>query len=259
MFICKKASPQRLAFFVVFRTHPLSIVGPVTFEASYRPLCSMAETSRDAMLARIRQGLAQPAPLPPRPDFAAPVHPPLAHRDAVVAFAESFQRVGGEFYYCESLEHLALQLAAFQKRQEVGAPYVWEPRVQALLRAAGVAFRADEAQFIEQADLSLTSCEALVARTGSVLVSAATASGRRLSIYPDQHLVLARPSQVVGEIGDALRVVQARFGEQLPSMVSLTTGPSRTADIEKTLVLGAHGPRRLVLFLLEDNAENPPL
>ncbi len=212
----------------------------------------MSETSRDFVLARIRQSLAQPAPLPPRPDFTAPVHPPLRNSDVVVAFAESFQRVGGEFYYCESLAHLALQLAGFQQRQQVGAPYVWEPKMQALLQAAGVAFRADEADFVERADLSLTSCEALVARTGSVLLSAATASGRRLSIYPDQHLVLARPSQVVAEIGEALRVVQARYGRRMPSMVSLTTGPSRTADIEKTLVLGAHGPRRLALFLLEE-------
>jgi L-lactate dehydrogenase complex protein LldG len=48
--------------------------------------------------------------------------------------------------------------------------------------------------------------------------------------------------------------VQSRYGAKLPSMLSLTTGPSRTADIEKTLVLGAHGPRRLTLFLLEDDA-----
>jgi L-lactate dehydrogenase complex protein LldG len=48
--------------------------------------------------------------------------------------------------------------------------------------------------------------------------------------------------------------VQGRYGATLPSMLSLTTGPSRTADIEKTLVLGAHGPRRLTLFLLEDDA-----
>ncbi|HEX8506146.1 MAG TPA: LUD domain-containing protein [Hymenobacter sp.] len=213
----------------------------------------MSDTSRAAVLARIRQGLAAgPAPLPPRPDFTAPVHPPLSNRDAVVAFAESFQRVGGEFYYCESLVHLAAQVAGFRERQQVGAPYVWEPEMQALLYRAGVAFRADETNFIAQADLSLTSCEALVARTGSVLVSAATASGRRLSIYPDQHLVLARPSQVVAEIGEALQVVQSRYGGAVPSMVSLTTGPSRTADIEKTLVLGAHGPRRLALFLLED-------
>ena len=214
----------------------------------------MAETSRDAILALIRQSLAQPALLPLRPDFTVPVHPPLTNEDIVVAFAESFQRVGGEFYYCESLPHLAMQIAGFQQRQQVGAPYVWEPAMQALLWAAGVAFLADEVNFIEQADLGLTSCEALVARTGSVLVSAATASGRRLSIYPDQHLVLARPSQVVAEIGEALRVVQARYGRRLPSMVSLTSGPSRTADIEKTLVLGAHGPRRLALFLLEEDA-----
>jgi L-lactate dehydrogenase complex protein LldG len=213
----------------------------------------MSETSRAAVLARIRQGLAAgPAPLPPRPDFTGPVHPPLGNSDAVVAVAESFQRVGGEFYYCESLAHLAAQVAGFRERQQVGAPYVWEPEMQALLYRAGVAFRADETDFIAQADLSLTSCEALVARTGSVLVSAATASGRRLSIYPDQHLVLARPSQVVAEIGEALQVMQSRYGATMPSMVSLTTGPSRTADIEKTLVLGAHGPRRLALFLLED-------
>ena len=213
----------------------------------------MAESSRDAVLARIRQALAAgPAPLPPRPDFVAPVHPPLNNADAVVAFAESFQRVGGEFYYCESLDHLAAQVAGFRQRQQVGAPYVWEPEMQALLYRAGIAFQADEADFIAHADLSLTSCEALVARTGSVLVSAATASGRRLSIYPDQHLVLARPSQVMNEIGEVLRVIQSRYGAALPSMVSLTSGPSRTADIEKTLVLGAHGPRRIALFLLED-------
>ena len=217
----------------------------------------MSETSRDAVLARIRQGLAAgPALLPPRPDFVAPVHPPLSSPDPVVAFAESFQRVGGEFYYCETLEHLAKQIAGFRQRQQVGAPYVWEPDLQAVLRAAGVDFRADEQDFIVQADLSLTSCEALVARTGSVLVSAATASGRRLSIYPDQHLVLARPSQVVSEIGEALRVIQSRYGSQMPSMVSLTSGPSRTADIEKTLVLGAHGPRRIALFLLEEGENN---
>ena len=216
----------------------------------------MSSPSRDAVLGRIRQSLvAGPAPLPPQPDFTAPVHPPLNNADVVVAFAESFQRVGGEFYYCESLEQLAEQLAAFREQQRVGAPYVWEPDLQAVLRVAGVEFRADEADFIANADLSLTSCEALVARTGSVLVSAATESGRRLSIYPDQHLVLARPSQVVAEIGDALRLMQERYGAQLPSMLSLTSGPSRTADIEKTLVLGAHGPRRIALFLLEEESQ----
>lgn len=210
------------------------------------------------MLARIRTALATgPVPLPPLPDWTASVHPALPATDLAVTFAESFRRVGGEFFYAENPAQLGVELRAWlAERLPAGQQfYVWEPAMQALLTAAGVPFQPTEVDFREQAAAGLTSCEALVARTGSIVVAPATASGRRLSIYPDQHLVLARPSQVVAEIGDALRVVQARYGAQLPSMLSLTTGPSRTADIEKTLVLGAHGPRRLSLFLLEDDAE----
>jgi len=211
-------------------------------------------SSRDTMLARIRTALAAgPAPLPPAPDWAAPVHPPLPVADLAVVFAENFRRIGGEFFYCESLPHLGAALRGWLA--ECLPPgqqfYVWEPALQALLTQVKVPFQATEDDFKVQAAVGLTSCEALVARTGSIVVAPATASGRRLSIYPDQHLVLARPSQVVAEIGEALRLVQARYGAALPSMLSLTTGPSRTADIEKTLVLGAHGPRRLSLFLLE--------
>ncbi|GAB3637694.1 lactate utilization protein C [Hymenobacter arcticus] len=216
-------------------------------------------SSRDTMLARIRTALATgPAPLPPVPDWTAPVHPALPVADLAVTFAESFRRVGGEFFYAENPAQLGTELRAWlAERLPAGQQfYVWEPAIQALLTAAEVPFQPMEAAFRTQAAAGLTSCEALVARTGSIVVAPATPSGRRLSIYPDQHLVLARPSQVVAEIGDALRVVQARYGAQLPSMLSLTTGPSRTADIEKTLVLGAHGPRRLSLFLLEDDAED---
>lgn len=214
-------------------------------------------SSRDSMLARIRTALASgPAPQPPQPDWDAPVHPPLPEADLAVTFAANFRRIGGEFFYCETVAQLGVELRTWlAERLPAGQQfYVWEPALQALLTEAGVSFQATEAEFKDQAAVGLTSCEALVARTGSLVVAPATASGRRLSIYPDQHVVLARPSQVVAEIGDALRVMQGRYGAALPSMLSLTTGPSRTADIEKTLVLGAHGPRRLTLFLLEDDA-----
>ena len=223
------------------------------------PTFAPMSSSRDTMLGRIRTALAAgPAALPPAPDWAAPVHPPLPAADLAVTFAENFQRVGGEFFYCESRAAFGSTLRAWLTERLPPAQqlYAWEPALQAILKTGNVPFQATEADFRTQAAVGLTSCEALVARTGSVVVSPATASGRRLSIYPDQHLVLARPSQVVAEIGDALRAIQARYGENLPSMLSLTTGPSRTADIEKTLVLGAHGPRRLSLFLLEDDPKN---
>jgi L-lactate dehydrogenase complex protein LldG len=214
-------------------------------------------SSRDTMLARIRTALANgPAPQPPQPDWAAPVHPPLPDADLAVTFAANFRRIRGEFFYCETVTQLGAELRTWLTERLPADQqfYVWELTLQELLAEAGVPFQTTEAEFKAQAAVGLTSCEALVARTGSIVVAPATASGRRLSIYPDQHIVLARPSQVVAEIGDALRVVQRRYGAELPSMLSLTTGPSRTADIEKTLVLGAHGPRRLTLFLLEDDA-----
>ena len=217
--------------------------------------------AREILLARIRTALAVgPAPAPPEPNWTAPVHPPLpAEANLAEVFAANFQRIGGEFFYCDTLGALGNQLQAWLTERLPAAGgrfYAWEPAMQALLAAAGVPFQADEAEFIDQAAAGLTSCEALVARTGSLLLGAATASGRRLSIYPEQHVVLARPSQAVAEIADALAATAARYGGGLPSMLSLTTGPSRTADIEKTLVLGAHGPRRLTLFLLADGAEN---
>lgn len=214
----------------------------------------MPENAREAMLARIRQSLTQPAPLPPRPDFTAPVHPPLADDDVAVAFAKSFVRVGGVFHYCETVADLGAQVRAYLAEQQLGHLFVWEASMQELLRAAEVNFTVDENDFLAHADAGLTSCEALVARTGSIVVSPASAAGRRLSIYPDQHLVVARPGQIVAEIGQGLALMQQRYGAAMPSMLSLTTGPSRTADIEKTLVLGAHGPRRLALFLLEEGA-----
>ena len=95
-------------------------------------------------------------------------------------------------------------------------------------------------------------CEALIARNGSVMVSNQNAAGRRLSIFPHHHIVIARPGQMVLDLKDAFAVLKNKYGSQIPSMISTITGPSRTADIEKTLVLGAHGPKELFVFLVED-------
>jgi L-lactate dehydrogenase complex protein LldG len=77
-------------------------------------------------------------------------------------------------------------------------------------------------------------------------------AGRRLSIFPPVHIVVATTFQLLPDIKDGLAFVQKKYGDKLPSMISLVTGASRTADIEKTLVLGAHGPKELVLFLIDD-------
>jgi L-lactate dehydrogenase complex protein LldG len=60
---------------------------------------------------------------------------------------------------------------------------------------------------------------------------------------------------MVMDIKDGFKLLKNKYGNRLPSMITNVTGPSRTADIEKTLVLGAHGPKELFVFLLDDSHE----
>jgi L-lactate dehydrogenase complex protein LldG len=103
---------------------------------------------------------------------------------------------------------------------------------------------------LESCDAALTGCEALVAQTGSVMVSAPSAGGRALSVLPPHHIVLARQNQVVPDLSVALQRVQEKYKDKFPSMLSFISGPSRTGDIERILVLGAHGPKKLTILLL---------
>ncbi|WP_347157741.1 LutC/YkgG family protein [Pontibacter chitinilyticus] len=208
--------------------------------------------TKEIILRRVREALAKSAPfLPPTPDFTSPLHAPVSE-DMSVEFAQNFILNSGVFIYCENEEDFFDQLYVYKKEQQLQHLFVWEPNLQNILYHAGIDFTGDEEAFKAQADASLTTCEALITRTGSILVSSANAGGRRLSVYPENHLVVAKASQLVPDIKDGLKYVRNRHKDNFPSMVSLVSGPSRTADIEKTLVMGAHGPRQLILFLIDD-------
>ncbi len=70
-------------------------------------------------------------------------------------------------------------------------------------------------------------------------------------MYPEVHVVIAYVHQLVDDLKDAFDAVQKKYSGKLPSLLSVITGPSRTADIEKTLVMGAHGPKELFVILVE--------
>lgn len=103
---------------------------------------------------------------------------------------------------------------------------------------------------LEACAVGLTECDALIAQTGSVLVSSRSAGGRALSVLPPHHVVLARRDQLVADLPEAFALLKAKYHAGYPSMISFITGPSRTGDIERTLVLGAHGPKKLTIFCL---------
>jgi L-lactate dehydrogenase complex protein LldG len=101
---------------------------------------------------------------------------------------------------------------------------------------------------METCDVGFTACDALVAQTGSVLVTSRSAGGRALSVLPPHHVVIARRDQLVADLPAAFALLKAKYGTNYPSMISFITGPSRTGDIERILVLGAHGPKKLTIL-----------
>ncbi|HVV01138.1 MAG TPA: lactate utilization protein, partial [Verrucomicrobiae bacterium] len=103
---------------------------------------------------------------------------------------------------------------------------------------------------LEACSAGITECDALIAQTGSVLITSASAGGRALSALPPHHVVLARRQQLIADLPDAFALLKQRYENNYPSFISLVTGPSRTGDIERILVLGAHGPKSLTIFCL---------
>ena len=207
-------------------------------------------TAKELMLKKIRQALLQKREHP-YPSFEESPLYPEEQEPIDLRFAQQFTAVGGRFMYCEDELQLAENLVLLAEKEKLRRMYAWEPDIRELLGRYEFPVYEDDLGFME-AEVGITGCEALVARSGSILVSNGTAAGRRLGIYPHIHIVIAYTAQLVWDIKDGLELIRNRYEEHLPSMINLISGPSRTADIEKTLVMGAHGPKDLYLFLLDN-------
>ncbi len=207
-------------------------------------------TAKEKMLKKIRQALLQKKDNPHPTYEDSPLYKD-EEESLDVTFAREFTAISGRFVYCDGEINLIENLIAFAEQHNVTKIYGWESSIQQLLGQYGFPLITNDVDF-ENAQVGITACEALIARNGSVMISNANAGGRRLSIYPPIHIVIAKASQLVMDIKHALNGMKQRYGEQLPTMITTITGPSRTADIEKMLVLGAHGPKELYVFMLED-------
>jgi len=189
-----------------------------------------SDDDRATILERIAQALANGprAPQPPLdPHGAAPL---LDDRTSnAQRFARELQLVGGETRFVAREEDVAGAIAAFASERGLGP--------------ASMDFAS--------ADYSLLRAEALLADTGSAIVIERSAE-RRLAPYLPRTCIIVADAAVVHATMTAAALeavhVAARQGDRGEAVI--ITGPSRTADIEKTLVLGAHGPKTLVVFIV---------
>jgi len=218
---------------------------------SFSPMNNIRNTTaKERMLKKVRQALLQKRDNP---------HPNLEelplYKDETepldVTFARELNAVSGNFVYCDGEIAVVENLIALVEQFNISKIFVWEASIQKMLGHYGFPFLKDDKDF-QDAEAGITGCEALIARNGSILISNAGMSGRRLSIYPPIHIVFAKASNIVMDIKHGISLIKERYREQIPSMISVITGPSRTTDIEKKLVLGAHGPKNLYVFLIED-------
>lgn len=222
----------------------------------------MSQSARDAILGRVRQALRQPAPEPHGRASDVPTGPWFPLPGPTVAelaarFREEFAAVQGEWNEAPSRSAGQAWLKTWLFEREMNAALATDcPLLRDLLgdapgvrwvgtASSALAARADWPEI----PLGITPCESLVAESGTIVVSAAS-SGRALSVLPPNHLVIATRDQLVADLETSMARLRAHYGQELPSSLTWITGPSRTADIEKILVLGAHGPRRLTLLLV---------
>ena len=210
-------------------------------------------TNKEKVLKNIRNALISRQENPfQNIDLDSPVCPPLDETPDVY-FAREFTRAGGKFVYCESEVEMQSTLSSLLVAEGLLPVYAADESIRALLASRNIEV-LDIVSGPQGMRTSVTYCEFLVARTGSIMMSSRLAGGRRLMVLPEVHIVIAFSSQIVAEIRDAFEQIREKYQDHLPSSIPLITGPSRTADIEKTLIMGAHGPRELYVFLV-DNSE----
>lgn len=210
-------------------------------------------TSREQILTKIRNALIDKSEMPyPDADLSRPVmHQPDLDQGLEVVFAQELIKAKGNFIYCENEIQFIEYLKSLISEKEW--PLIWtrSSKIQQLLEAGKINFTTEPAEKLVSL-VGLSPAEKLIAQTGTIVLSDQVAGSRSAIALPDIQLVMAYASQVVLSLKEALRDLKLAYPDRLPTQITFVTGPSRTADIEKTLVMGAHGPKTLYLFLIDD-------
>ena len=173
----------------------------------------------------------------------------------VALFAERSESLKTEFLSCADEAAARAQLKLLSDREgweSVAVPT--DSEIRALLTEVSITklevSRSTLKTDLEKVSAGITGCDALIAQTGSVLLTAKSGGGRALSVLPAHHVVIAKASQLVPDLPAAFELLERKYAPNFPSFMTFITGPSRTGDIERVLVLGAHGPRKLTVIML---------
>lgn len=210
-------------------------------------------TPKEQILASIRNALIDKAVNPnPNVDVQGMVIKPVNPEESPdIVFADMLIEAGGEFIYCENESAMADILVQLMNNRGWSALWCKNDNLARFLEAAEIPFfvqpHAADGQLV-----SITPCERLISETGSIMISDTVAGGRDVISMAEIHIVLGFASQVRTNLKAAFHDMKKKYPNGMPPLLTTITGPSRTADIEKTLVKGAHGPKELIVFMIDD-------
>jgi len=207
-----------------------------------------SSTSRERILGRIRDGLRRPSPPEAHPNGHGTIFTPIT--DVFGRFQAECTGNLTELVLTSNADATRVALEQVLTSLPEGEIFVQDaPMLRSALPGSERKVKwSSEGPAPEPAQATISLCQALIAQTGSILV-AASDGGRGASVVAPVHVVVATRDQLVTDLETGLRRVQDSGAVANNSFLCVITGSSRTADIEKILVLGAHGPRRVVLIL----------
>jgi L-lactate dehydrogenase complex protein LldG len=229
----------------------------------------MMTTARDEILGDIRRALWRgPLPADKTAELSARVAAhrrnlvparaaaldPAARIDLFVAMAEEVQTTVARV---SSEQDIPAEVARYLAAENLPAELVAAPDVSldAIPWDARPLLRIRRGRAEAHDAVSLTPCLAAVAETGTLMLASGPGTPTTLNFLPDTHIVVLRAGQIVASYEDGWDLIRARGDgnpQALPRTINMITGPSRTGDIEQRIQLGAHGPRRLHVVLVED-------
>ena len=207
-----------------------------------------SQGARSKILQKIKQALKDPVAVP-FPDQVAetPIFYPT-DQELTIEFAQKFTELLGKFVYCADEAELVSQLSGLIKANQWEKIYsIEEGWLDDMKEYHFDPVNTDD---LAGCDAAITLCDHLIARTGTIVLSSQQLSGRTTSVYAPIHICIAYTHQLLFDVLDSLAQFK-KEADVIPSMISYATGPSRTADIEKTLVVGVHGPKEVYCFLVD--------
>jgi L-lactate dehydrogenase complex protein LldG len=206
--------------------------------------------ARERILARIRRALREPAPKPSGSGAAGPIF--AAVPDVAGRFQKECAGNSTECVVVPDMSRAPAAVAHVLGSVPEGDIFVQDAPALRRMAPAWQEGRnvqwSSEGRAPESSMATITLAETLVAQTGSIFVSAAC-GGRGASVVSPVHIVVATAEQLVPDLHAAFARLRESGATAKNSFLCLITGSSRTADIEKIIVMGAHGPRRLVVVL----------